>query len=418
MVVGQTPKCCATAVRVGGPQAGVMGGDLAVQGLGEGIVLGGQFFDASGEALQRGEDRDVDHVPGRPQPGQGVGAGCSFELSVSGTDALGCGDEGVGDLVQGGGACLDGGAGGVVQGAYAGDGLVLRRGLGSSGQCGPGGGVGVDGVGLSDAAAFGPVGPVDLDDLMPVRAGGTGEAGAVGGGAFHSDRSHVAVGAQKSQSRSVSGCRGGELGVGEVPAVVADDRDVDGVGMGVDPAEHILVRGLHELEAVTQPDGRSGRVDILLFRSRRDDNSTERLVIELKRPTVKVGPKELDQIKGYARAIIDDPQYSGAGSKWRFYLVTYDYSDKILRDIRQKDRRAGLADVQDDYEFWVKSWGEILDAGEKKLRFFQEELNYEATDDRVTQHLRGSYSHFIPDALTQPQGQGEAEPTGPPEQEQ
>jgi hypothetical protein len=29
-----------------------------------------------------------------------------------------------------------------------------------------------------------------------------------------------------------------------VPAVVADDRDVDGVGMGVDPAEHILVLGV------------------------------------------------------------------------------------------------------------------------------------------------------------------------------
>ncbi|MEW1640769.1 MULTISPECIES: hypothetical protein [unclassified Streptomyces] len=41
----------------------------------------------------------------------------------------------------------------------------------------------------------------------------------------------------------------------------------------------------HELESLTQPDGRSGRVDILMFRSRRDDNSTERLVIELKRPT-------------------------------------------------------------------------------------------------------------------------------------
>jgi hypothetical protein len=73
----------------------------------------------------------------------------------------------------------------------------------------------------------------------------------------------------------------------------------------------------HELEAVTQPDGRSGRVDILMFRSRRDDNSTERLVVELKRPTVKVGPKELNQIKNYSRAIIDDPQYSGVRCKWR-----------------------------------------------------------------------------------------------------
>ncbi|MEU8867797.1 hypothetical protein [Streptomyces umbrinus] len=96
-----------------------------------------------------------------------------------------------------------------------------------------------------------------------------------------------------------------------------------------------------------------------------------------------------------------------------------DYSDKILRDIQQKDRPAGLADVQDDYEVWVKSWGEIFGAGERKLRFFQDQLNYEATDDRITQHLRESYSHFIPDALAQPQDEcGETEPTAAPEQEQ
>lgn len=153
------------------------------------------------------------------------------------------------------------------------------------------------------------------------------------------------------------------------------------------------------LETVKQEDGRSGRVDILLFRSRRSDNSTERIVIELKRPMVRIGERELGQIKSYARAIIDNPQYRGVDCKWRFYLITYDYSPQILRDIRQKDRPEGLYDDQDDYEVWVKSWGEILEAAEKKLLFFKNQLDYEATDERVTQHLRESYSRFIPEAL-------------------
>lgn len=88
-------------------------------------MLGGQFLDAPGETLQCGEYRGVDGVPGRPQPGQGVGAVTPFELPVSGADGLGSGDEDAADLVQGGGAGLDGGAGGVVQGAYPGDGVVL-----------------------------------------------------------------------------------------------------------------------------------------------------------------------------------------------------------------------------------------------------------------------------------------------------
>lgn len=164
----------------------------------------------------------------------------------------------------------------------------------------------------------------------------------------------------------------------------------------------------NRLETVTQPDGRTGRVDVLLFRSRRDDSSTERLVIELKRPNVRVGKKELDQIKGYARAIVDDPQYSGVDCKWRFYLITYEYSDKILRDIRQKDKPEGLADDHHDYEVWVKNWGEILETAEKKLLFFQRQLNYEATDDRVTQHLRESYSRFIPESLAEDSQNGAA----------
>ena len=101
------------------------------------------------------------------------------------------------------------------------------------------------------------------------------------------------------------------------------------------------------------------------------------------------------------------------------FCLPWPHGATFIRDIRQKDRPAGLADVQDDYEVWVKSWGEILDAAEKKLRFFQEQLNYEATDDRVTQHLRESYSHFIPESLTQPQGETEeTDPEGTPEQEQ
>ncbi|TQJ55971.1 ATP-binding protein [Streptomyces sp. SLBN-115] len=157
-----------------------------------------------------------------------------------------------------------------------------------------------------------------------------------------------------------------------------------------------------QLDAIEREDGRSGRVDILLFRSRRDDNSTERIIVELKRPTVQVGKKELDQIKSYARAVIDNPQYRGVNCKWRFYLITYDYAPTILRDIRQRDKPEGLCDDQDDYEVWVKSWGEILDSAEKKLLFFQRQLDYDATDQRVTQHLRDSYAHFIPDTLHRP----------------
>ncbi|GAA4240287.1 ATP-binding protein [Actinomadura meridiana] len=155
----------------------------------------------------------------------------------------------------------------------------------------------------------------------------------------------------------------------------------------------------NKLDTVRRADGTLGRVDILLFRRIGDERSNERIIIELKRPSVIVGPDELQQITSYARAIIDNPQYRDVPSKWQFYLVTYDYSKEILRDIRQKDKAPGLADDQDEYQVWVKSWGEILDAAKRKLSFFRQQLNYEATDERVTQHLRDSYAHYLPEAL-------------------
>ncbi|MDX6433262.1 MAG: hypothetical protein QOE54_5628 [Streptosporangiaceae bacterium] len=155
----------------------------------------------------------------------------------------------------------------------------------------------------------------------------------------------------------------------------------------------------NKLESVRRADGTLGRVDILLFRGIGDERSNERIIIELKRPSVIVGRDELQQVTSYARAIIDNPQYRGVPCKWRFYLVTYDYSKEILRDIRQLDKPPGLADDQSEYQVWVKSWGEILDAAERKLSFFRRQLNYEANDERVTQHLRDSYAHYLPETL-------------------
>ncbi|MFF3256709.1 hypothetical protein ACFYWP_38340 [Actinacidiphila glaucinigra] len=81
----------------------------------QGLVVVGQFHDASGEAFQCGQDHGMDCVPGRPQPDQGVGGACCLELTVLGADGLGGGYEDAGDLVQGGGAGLHCGADGVVQ---------------------------------------------------------------------------------------------------------------------------------------------------------------------------------------------------------------------------------------------------------------------------------------------------------------
>lgn len=155
-----------------------------------------------------------------------------------------------------------------------------------------------------------------------------------------------------------------------------------------------------KLDTVRRADGTKGRVDIVLFRGIGDEKFKRRLVIELKRPSVSVGKKELDQVKSYARAIVDDPQFNGTSCKWTFVLVTYDYKKhEIDRDINQKDKPHGLADDQEEYEVWVKSWGEIFEQAESNLKFFYDQLEYEATDSRVLGYLEKSYKERVPERL-------------------
>ena len=154
-----------------------------------------------------------------------------------------------------------------------------------------------------------------------------------------------------------------------------------------------------KMEPVKRADGTSGRVDVVLFRGIGDERRNERIVVELKRPTVKVGKKELDQITSYARAIVEDPQFKGVACTWTFLLVSYEIHSEIDRDINQKDKPRGLADDQPEYEVWVKSWGDIFDEVERKLSFFQRALDYEATEERVIHYLRESYAKYIPDSL-------------------
>jgi hypothetical protein len=66
-------------------------------------------------------------------------------------------------------------------------------------------------------------------------------------------------------------------------------------------------------------DGKQGRIDLLLQRTIRSPGQQHRLVVELKRPSVRLGKTELAQIRRYASALSGHP---GAGpSNWTFWLV-------------------------------------------------------------------------------------------------
>jgi hypothetical protein len=136
---------------------------------------------------------------------------------------------------------------------------------------------------------------------------------------------------------------------------------------------------------VTKKDGSVGRIDCFLGRSvpQSDANKREYLLIELKRPLLKLGRKELDQVEDYVNAIRSEPEFLHTDTTWNFYLVASEFEDEIHSRIYQRDRPHGLFLNGDNFQFWVKTWAEVVRENEARLRFVQQKLQVEVSDSEI-----------------------------------
>ena len=119
--------------------------------------------------------------------------------------------------------------------------------------------------------------------------------------------------------------------------------------------------------------------------------SPSHLVVELKRPSVKIGPTEIDQIIDYAQSVSRDPRFDTIGCNWEFWLVGNELTDRA--QYRVKD---GMVQTSDDrVRVHVKVWAEILEENRGRLQFFKEQLDFEATEDKALSHLADRYSDLL-----------------------
>lgn len=136
-----------------------------------------------------------------------------------------------------------------------------------------------------------------------------------------------------------------------------------------------------------------GIVDLMFSKSSRHygARNTSHLVVELKRPSVKIGPSEIDQILDYAQSVSEDARFDKTGCDWDFWLVSTGITDRA--QYRLKD---GMAQTSDDrVRVHVKVWAEILEENRGRLQFFKEQLDFEATEDKALSHLAERYSNLL-----------------------
>lgn len=158
-------------------------------------------------------------------------------------------------------------------------------------------------------------------------------------------------------------------------------------------------------DPVKRLDGTDGIIDLMFSRCIVQPGVAKRehLIVELKRPSVKIGVKEATQIESYAQAIAEDEQFKGTETRWVLWIVSTDIDKSIVRRASQHGRAAGILYQPDDLPItvWVKTWSQIIEEAAARMRFFEERLGYTPDRDASLAHLKTTYAKHVGELFAQ-----------------
>lgn len=125
----------------------------------------------------------------------------------------------------------------------------------------------------------------------------------------------------------------------------------------------------------------------------------ENLVIELKRPSKTIGVDELEQIKKYARAVSNDDRFPKKKTKWKFIILATKMNKDAESECNQKDREFGHIDSKDNYDVFVRRWGDLLNEADSRHQYLKEKLNYDISEESKLKVISSKYNEYIPEEV-------------------
>lgn len=167
-----------------------------------------------------------------------------------------------------------------------------------------------------------------------------------------------------------------------------------------------------DIESVQDIEGKDRVFDLMLYRKypQFTPDTFEHLVIELKRPSCKLGQKELGQIENYAFSVAADERFDKAKTKWTFLLIGNDLDSFADHKCRVQGKEFGHIYASDDgaVNIHVKKWSTIISQAKWRYEFFRKELELDATDADGLAYLRSKYSKYLPGAQDKDTGDNES----------
>ena len=142
-----------------------------------------------------------------------------------------------------------------------------------------------------------------------------------------------------------------------------------------------------------------GIVDLMLSRAlrRHRADELEHLVIELKRPKVKIDDDGVTQIEKYAITVASDERFRTVnGVRWTFWAI----SDDVDQYAAYRMDERGVISSKNNVTVGIKTWAQIIEENKARLQFFQEKLEHQVDDETALQHLQEKYRKFLAGVVT------------------
>ena len=131
------------------------------------------------------------------------------------------------------------------------------------------------------------------------------------------------------------------------------------------------------------------------LRSTHQDDVAHHVIVELKRPSVKVGGDEVQQLNRYGRILTQSQQFDRLRTQWDVFVVSSEVSPDVDLLRKQRHRPEGCIADSDGLRLWALSWGEIVQKAKSEMHLVRQHLKLKSQELSGSEYLR---KHF-PDAL-------------------
>ena len=166
--------------------------------------------------------------------------------------------------------------------------------------------------------------------------------------------------------------------------------------------KHVEILGRDDLvidtTKVKDIDGKDRYLDLLLYRRypQLARGNFEHLVIELKRPSVTLGQKEINQIENYAHTVSEDSRFDKARTTWTFLLIGNDLDSFAKDKCQSPDREYGHIKIG-RVNIHVRKWSDAIGDATWRYEFFRKQLEYKARSGEALGFLHERYAEYFPE---------------------